>query len=194
MPKISSLFPEDKNYAVFLQGLKERIQQAQVKAALAVNKELVLLYWQIGREILARQRQEGWGSKVIERLAKDLKLEFPKMQGCSRTNLMYVRAFADAYPDEQFIHQLGGQIPWKHNCVILDKVKVHEERVWYIQQTIANGWSRNVLSIQIETGLYGRQGTAITNFEQVLPSPQSDLARQLLKSPVVRLIDTRPLV
>lgn len=183
MPKLPSLLPEDENYAAFLRGLKDRIQHAQVRAALAVNQELVLLYWHIGREILARQKQEGWGSKVIERLARDLKREFPDMQGFSRTNLLYMRAFADAYPDEEFVHQLGGQIPWKHNCVVLDKVKDPQERLWYIQQTIENGWSRNILSIQIETGLYKRQGSAITNFERALPAPQSDLARQILKSP-----------
>jgi len=180
-----SLFPPD-TYNDFLKGLKSRIRQAQVKTALAVNKELVLLYWQIGREILARQQQEGWGSKVIQRLAKDLKREFPDIQGFSRTNLMYMRAFAEAWPDEQFVHQLGGQIPWRHNCTILDKVKDPTKRLWYIQQTIENGWSRNILGIQIESGLYERQGGAVTNFERTLPPTQSDLAQQLIKDPYVR--------
>jgi predicted nuclease of restriction endonuclease-like (RecB) superfamily len=171
------------NYDAFLTELKARIRQAQVKAALAVNKELIVLYWQIGREILSRQQQAGWGTKVIERLAKDLKREFPDMKGFSRTNLMYMRAFAEAWPDEQFVHQLGGQIPWKHNCIIISKIKDQALRIWYIQKTVEYGWSRNILEMQIETGLHQRQGEAVTNFERTLPPVQSDLARQLIKDP-----------
>ncbi|MBD2090665.1 DUF1016 domain-containing protein [Microcoleus sp. FACHB-1515] len=180
MPKQTSLFPDD--YDDFFRSLKERIRSTQVKAALAVNRELVLLYWQIGREILQRQQEEGWGAKVIERLARDLRLEFPDIAGFSRTNLLYMRAFAEAYPDESIVHQLGGQIPWKHNCAIIDKVKDPEQRIWYIQKTIENSWSRNVLIHQIDGDLYSRQGGALTNFEQTLPAPQSDLAQSLLKS------------
>lgn len=111
MPKSGSLFPIDENYTAFLRSLKERIQQAQIKAALAVNKELTLLYWQIGREILTRQQQEGWGTKIVDQLAKDLKREFPDIKGFSSRNLKYMRAFAGAYPDEQFVQQLAAQIP-----------------------------------------------------------------------------------
>jgi predicted nuclease of restriction endonuclease-like (RecB) superfamily len=179
-----SLFPENlSNYDAFLSILKQRIRTAQVRAALAVNQELVLLYWQIGREILQRQQAEGWGTKVIERIAKDLKREFPEIKGFSRTNLLYMRAFAEAYPDDQFVQQAAGQIPWFHNCVLLDRVKVPEQRVWYIQQTIENGWSRAILEMQIESRLYERQGSAVTNFSQTLPKPQSDLAQQLIKDP-----------
>lgn len=180
MPKQASLFPD--NYDDFFHNLKERIRSTQVKAALAVNQELVLLYWQIGREILQRQQEEGWGAKVVDRLAQDLKIEFPEMTGFSPRNLKYMRAFAEVYPDEAFVHQLGAQIPWKHNCTILDKLKDPEQRVWYIQKTIENGWSRSVLTHQIDTDLYSRQGGALTNFQQVLPAPQSDLAQSLLKS------------
>ncbi|MGL6342009.1 MAG: PDDEXK nuclease domain-containing protein, partial [Waterburya sp.] len=171
------------NYDEFLKTLSERIRTAQVKAALAVNKELVLLYWQMGKDILNRQDTEGWGAKVIDKLAKDLKAEFPDMKGFSRTNLLYMRSFAKAYPDEQIVQQLVGQIPWGHNVRILDAVKDDSERLWYIQQTIENGWSRAVLEYQIESQLYSRQGKAITNFDQALPKPQSDLAQQILKSP-----------
>jgi predicted nuclease of restriction endonuclease-like (RecB) superfamily len=170
-------------YDAFLHDLKHRIQTAQVKAALSVNREMVLLYWQIGRDILNRQDSEGWGTKVIERLAKDLRNEFPQMTGLSRTNLLYMRAFAEAYPDESIVQQAVGQIPWGHNIRILDMVKGQELRLWYVQQTIVNGWSRNVLGLQIESRLHERQGEAITNFEAVLPKPQSDLAQQLLKDP-----------
>lgn len=111
MPKQSSILPGDDQYAAFLNSLKTRIRTAQVKAALAVNRELVLLYWQLGRDILARQEAEGWGAKVIERLAKDLKQEFPDVKGFSRSNLLYMRSFAEAYPDEQIVQQVVGQIP-----------------------------------------------------------------------------------
>lgn len=183
-PAVSkTLFSLPDDYDAFLNDLKERIRTAQIRAALAVNKELILLYWQIGQDILARQRQQGWGAKVIQKLAKDLKKTFPDLKGFSRTNLLYMRAFAEAYPDEEFVQQLAGQIPWFHNCVLLDKVKDDIERQWYIQKTIENGWSRNVLVMQIETNLYQRQGSAITNFKQTLPQTESDLAHQILKSP-----------
>ncbi|MBD2207446.1 DUF1016 domain-containing protein [Calothrix sp. FACHB-1219] len=178
-----SLFPELSNYDAFISILKQRIRTAQVRAALAVNQELVLLYWQIGREILQRQQAEGWGTKVIERIAKDLKREFPDIRGFSSRNLKYMRAFAEAYPDEQIVQQAAAQIPWFHNCVLLDRVKAPEQRVWYIQQTIENGWSRAILEMQIESRLYERQGSAVTNFSQTLPKPQSDLAQQLIKDP-----------
>ena len=172
-----------KDYAEFLQSLKQRISNAQIKAALAVNRELVLLYWQIGREILERQKAQGWGAKIIQQLSNDLRVAFPDMKGFSRTNLLYMRSFAENYSDEQFVQQVAGQIPWFHNCVILDKAKTLQEREFYIHKTVENGWSRNVLVLQIESKLFDRQGKAITNFEMTLPKPQSDLANQLLKDP-----------
>lgn len=170
-------------YNDFLRELKERIRSAQVRAVLAVNRELVLLYWQIGRDILTRQQQQGWGAKVIDRLATDLRSSFPEMKGFSPRNLKYMRAFAEAYSDEQFVQQVVARIPWGHNVRILDAVKDPTERLWYVQQIIQQGWSRNILAHQIESGLYHRQGKAITNFEQTLPKPQSELAQELLKDP-----------
>jgi predicted nuclease of restriction endonuclease-like (RecB) superfamily len=170
-------------YDDFLQDLKERIRNSQVRAALSVNRELVLLYWQIGCEILHRQQQQGWGAKVIEKLAKDLKREFPEISGFSRSNLLYMRAFAEAYPNEQIVQQAVGQIPWGHNVRILDGIKDSQERLWYVRQTIENGWSRNVLIHQMESDLYRRLGEATTNFDRVLPPSQSDLAQQMLKDP-----------
>jgi len=178
---VSELLPPD--YPAFLQSLKERIRQAQVRAALSVNRELVLLYWQIGREILNRQEQEGWGAKVIDRLAQDLRQAFPQMKGFSPRNLKYMRAFAQAYPEEAFVQQAAAQIPWFHNCLILDRLKDPAEREWYIRACIQHGWSRAILEAQIETGLYRRQGAALTNFAQTLPPPSSDLAQQVLKDP-----------
>ncbi|RCJ41516.1 hypothetical protein A6769_00980 [Nostoc punctiforme NIES-2108] len=170
-------------YEDFLTELKTQISSAQLRAAVAVNKELLLLYWQIGRDILNRQQQQGWGAKVINRLAADLQKAFPEMKGFSLRNLKYMRAFAEAYPDEQLVQQAAALIPWFHNCVLLDKVKDSSEREWYIQQTIQHGWSRNILVHQIESKLYHRQGKATTNFNHTLPQAQSELAQQLLKDP-----------
>jgi len=172
-------------YGELLENLKSRIRTARVQAALAVNRELVLLYWDIGRSILERQQQEGWGAKVIERLADDLRREFPDMKGLSRANLFYMRAFAEAYPDREFVQQVAGQLPWFHNVTVLTKVKDPSERKWYLRACVEHGWSRAVLLHQIESKLYERQGKAITNFERTLPAPQSDLARSLLKDPYV---------
>ena len=172
-----------RGYEKFLGELKERTRSAQLKAAVSVNQELVLLYWQIGRDILARQKEHGWGAKVIDRLAGDLRREFPGMEGFSPRNLKYMRAFALAWPEEAIVQQAAAQIPWFHNCVLLDKVKDQSEREWYVQETINNGWSRNVLVHWIESDLYERQGKASTNFERSLPRLQSDLARELLKDP-----------
>jgi predicted nuclease of restriction endonuclease-like (RecB) superfamily len=180
---MSDLTPNLPGYEEFLRDLKQRIQTAQIKAALAVNRELVLLYWSIGRDVLTRQQEQGWGAKVITRLSADLRREFPEMKGFSRTNLLYMRAFAEAYPDEAIVQQVSGQIPWFHNCVLLDKVNNEEERLWYARATIEHGWSRPVLVHHIETKLYERQGKAITNFQRTLPAPQSDLAQQVLKDP-----------
>jgi predicted nuclease of restriction endonuclease-like (RecB) superfamily len=166
-----------------LRELKERIHTAQQRATLAVNRELVLLYWQIGRDILDRQAEQGWGTKVIERLAHDLRTAFPDMKGFSRTNLMYMRAFAGSWQDESIVQQVAGQLPWGHNMVLLDKLSEQEARIWYAQKAIENNWSRNVLVMQIETRLIERQGNAISNFEQRLPKPDSDLARESIKDP-----------
>ena len=178
---IPATVPE--GYREFLLGLKLRIQQAQLKAALAVNRELILLYWQIGRDILERQERAGWGARIVERLAQDLHREFPEVKGFSPRNFKYMRAFAEAWPDEAIVQQLVAQLPWGHNVRLLDKIQDPAERAWYVEQAIQNGWSRNILVMQIESGLYRRQGKAQTNFARTLPSLQSDLAQQLLKDP-----------
>ncbi|MDQ2995494.1 MAG: PDDEXK nuclease domain-containing protein [Chloroflexota bacterium] len=170
-------------YEGLLHSFKERIAGAQLRAVLAVNRELVLLYWQLGREILEQQRQHGWGARVVDRLARDLHRAFPDQKGFSPRNLKYMRAFAEAWPDEPFVQQVAAQIPWFHNCMLLEKVGDPERRVWYAQQTIVQGWSRNILVQQIDSGLYERQGRALTNFDRTLPPARSDLARQLLKDP-----------
>ncbi|MCC6841129.1 MAG: DUF1016 family protein [Flavobacteriales bacterium] len=172
-----------KGYAELLAALKERIRAAQLRAVIAVNHELVTLYWHIGKEIMERQGKQGWGAKVVERIARDLHREFPGMGGFSRSNLLYMRAFAEAYPKASIVQQLVGQIPWGHNVLLMAKVKRPEHRLWYAQATIANGWSRAVLDAQIATHAHRRQGKAITNFKRTLPAGRSDLAQQALKDP-----------
>jgi predicted nuclease of restriction endonuclease-like (RecB) superfamily len=178
-----SLVPTPEGYALWLADLKTRIHIAQQRAALTVNRELVLLYWQIGRDILQRQAEQGWGTKVIDRLAHDLRVAFPGMKGFSRANLMYMRAFADAWPDAAIVQQAVGQLPWGHNLVLLTKLKEPEQRLAYAQAAIEHGWSRNVLNIHIETRRLERTGQAITNFAERLSEPGSDLAQQSLKDP-----------
>lgn len=171
-----------KDYYAFLQSIKQDIQTSRVKAALAVNKELILLYWRIGNEILNRKKEQGWGSEVVKALAQDLKHHFPEMKGFGERNLVYMQTFAASYSDYEFTQQAAAQIPWFHNCVILDKVKEDQNRVWYIQKTIENGWSRNVLEMHIEAQSHLKLGAAQTNFAVTLPNPTSDLAQQLIKS------------
>ncbi|GAA3998526.1 hypothetical protein GCM10022408_06790 [Hymenobacter fastidiosus] len=175
--------PLPSDYPQFLAELEGHIRETQVRAALAVNSELVQLYWRIGRQILQRQQQQGWGAKVVDQLAQDLRQEFPEASGFSSRNLKYMRAFAQAWPDASIVQQLVAQIPWGHNVRLLDKVADPTERTWYVQQTIENGWSRNVLAAQVESGLYHRQGRAVSNFSRTLPAPQSELAQQILKDP-----------
>ena len=178
-----SLPPTPAGYADWLAELKTRIHAAQQRAALAVNRELVLLYWQIGRDILARQASQGWGAKVIERLSHDLRTAFPQMKGFSPRNLKYMRAFAEAWPDAEFVQAVLAQLPWYHQLALLDKLPDAESRRWYAAKAMEHNWSRNVLVMQIETRLRERSGTAVTNFAQCLPQPQSDLARESLKDP-----------
>ncbi len=170
-------------YNKFLQRLKERVASSRYKAALSVNSELTLLYHHIGTQILQAQERQGWGAKVIDQLSKDLAAEFPEMKGFSTRNLKYMRKFAAEYPDSQFVQQAVAQLPWGHIVTIMYSVSDEDERMFYINEARTNGWSRNILSMQIETNLFKRQGNAVTNFKDKLPSPQSDLAQNTLKNP-----------
>ncbi len=178
-----ALEPMPQQYTDWLNDLKHRIHIAQQKASFAVNRELVLLYWQIGNDILNRQQQQGWGAKVIERLAHDLRTAFPYMKGFSPRNLKYMRSFAVAWNDLEFVQAVLAQLPWYHHLALLDKLDTQDARIWYAQKAIEHNWSRNVLVMQIETRLLERQGAAVTNFEQRLPKPDSDLARESIKDP-----------
>jgi len=176
---------ELEGYGDFLADIKKRTQTAQMQAALSLSREVVWLYWQIGAEVRERQVRHGWGAKIVDRLAADLKAAFPGVAGFSRTNLLYMRTFAEAFPDPAIIQQLldNSPLPWGHHIRLLDRVKDAGQRLWYLRAAHEYGWSRAVLELQIESGLYGRQGQALTNFSRTLPPPQSDLAQQILKDP-----------
>lgn len=174
---------QPEGYAEWLVSLKERIRSAQQRAVLAANSELITLYWQIGRDILERQKHQGWGAKVVGRLSEDLKREFPEQKGFSYRNLLFMRMLADICPAESIVKQAVSQLPWGHVIHLIQKVKIDTEREWYARATVEYGWSRAVLIHQIESGLYHRQGKAITNFDKQLPAPQSELAQQTLKDP-----------
>ena len=177
-------------YLNTVESIKQEIRAAQYRASVSVNRELLLLYHTIGNTINAHKT---WGNKFIESLSADIKLAFPDASGYSVRNLKYMAKFALAYPDEEFVQQPVAQIPWGHNTVLLDKLSSPEERLWYAEKVIENGWSRNVLIHQIEGGLYQRQAIAskITNFEARLPASQSELALQTMKDPY--LFDFIPL-
>jgi predicted nuclease of restriction endonuclease-like (RecB) superfamily len=205
--------PLSPGYGRLLADIKARVRAGQIRASLAANREMLVLYWDIGRMILDRQKAEGWGAKVIDRLSRDLQNAFPGQQGFSPRNLKYMRAFAEAWPETvivqqpvaqlagsgeiivqaplaqssttvaAIVHQAGAQLPWKHHCLLLDKLAAPAERLWYAAKAVEHGWSRDVLALQIESGLHTRQGKAVTNFKTTLPPPQSDLAQQITKDP-----------
>lgn len=190
-------------FSALLEDVKARIRIAQTRAVLSVNAELVHLYWDIGRLIDQRKQQEGWGAGVIPRLARELRNELPEVKGFSERNIKLMVQFAQEYPAafgepatirQPAVAQLpaGGkgqplvaQIPWSHNVLLMQRVKDVSARAWYMQQTLANGWTRDVLGLMIGSQAHLRQGKAVTNFDQLLPSPQSDLARQTLKDPYI---------
>lgn len=188
----------DKGYKDWLIALKQKVRTAQLKAAVAVNTELIMLYWELGKMIT--EKQTAWGSKFLLQLAKDLTSEFPDMQGFSETNLKYCRLFyqytvkspqvEDHLPstirpqaEGELLLPVFKQIPWGHIKLIINKIKDPKEALFYAQSTLENGWSRSILSLQIEANLFQRQGKAINNFKNTLPETTSDLAQQLLKDP-----------
>ena len=171
-------------YLSIVENIKREITVAQYRAAVHVNTDLLLLYYDIGCVI---NEHKSWGNKFIDNLATDIRIAFPESKGYSVRNLKYMAKFAEAYPDREFVQTVSAQIPWSHNIAILEKVKDPEQRIWYIEKTAKNGWSHSVLIHQIESGLYQRQVLAnkVTNFEHRLPSPQSELAVQTMKDPYV---------
>ncbi|MFA7561884.1 MAG: PDDEXK nuclease domain-containing protein [Methanoculleus sp.] len=203
----SSVAPDD--FAALLVDVKERILSARTRAVLAVNAELVRLYWEVGRIIHERQRSEGWGAAVIPRLSLALKNELPEVKGFSERNIKRMLAFFREYPEPgggeivpppvaqitgtspvpppvaQWPGEIFWAIPWAHHVILMEKVKHLPTRLWYMEQTLAHGWSRNVLAMQIDMQTHARQGKAVTNFDALMPHPQSDLAQQTLKDPYI---------
>lgn len=184
----------DQNYLSLLNTLKSDIENARLKVALTVNEQLLELYWKIGDNIYSQRAVEGWGTKIIERLSNDLKKSFPDMTGISPRNLKYMQTFAEAYPSflQAPLAKIGSpailqvplaKLPWYHHITLLDKVKDAEERVFYIEQAVQKGWSRNLMMNQVESDLYSRKGKAVTNFSVTLPPIQSDLAKEIFKDP-----------
>ncbi|MBI5273615.1 MAG: DUF1016 domain-containing protein [Chlamydiales bacterium] len=175
-------------YSELLSELKEKIRNAQLKATLTVNEELIKLYWDIGKTIIERHRKEKWGSKTVDSIGIDLQKAFPGIAGFSRSNIFYMRSFYLAY---EIVQQAVGQlnflpifrIPWGHNIVLITKLKDNDQRLWYAEQAIKNGWSRNTLVMWIESALHKRKGKAVNNFALTLPEPHSDLAVESLKDP-----------
>jgi predicted nuclease of restriction endonuclease-like (RecB) superfamily len=171
------------DYAAWLADLKARIHRERLRVVLASNAVMVLLYWDIGRSILDKQADQGWGSRVIDRLAADLRDAFPEMKGFSPRNLKYMRAFAAAWPDRKIVQASLAQLPWYHHIALLEKLDSPEPRLWYAAKTLEHGWSRNILAVQIETQAHRRHGKAQTNFPATLPQPDSDMAVQVFKDP-----------
>ena len=176
----NTMLMNSNEYLHIVESIKQDIRTAQYRAVVSVNREMLILYHSIGEVINAHKT---WGSKFVENLAADIKLSFPGATGYSVRNLKYMAKFAEAYPGDEFAQQPVAQIPWGHNVVLLDKLSSTEERLWYAERSAENGWSRNVLVHQIESGLYQRQVLVekVSNFEKRLPSPQSELAAQTMK-------------
>lgn len=176
----------DKDYAGFLQGLKHKLKKAQIKAAYSVNAELIKFYWSTGLDIIKIQETKQWGSKFLEQLSHDMRKILPEMKGLSKRNLEHMRRFAELYPPEEFAKQAVSQLPWGHIIKLMQSTSSNDARNWYASQASQHGWSRSVLGLQIDSQLFERQANnaqKITNYEKHLPSPQSDLARDLLKDP-----------
>jgi len=173
--------PQD--YAAVLEALKRRIAGERLRVVLSANAAMVQLYWDIGRVILQRQAEEGWGAKVIDRLSSDLRRAFPGMKGLSPRNLKYMRAFAEAWPTRAIVQRVVAQLPWRQNIALLEHLNDPEERLWYARNTIEQGWSQPILCLQIEGAAYHRHGKAITNFPATLPPADSDMAAQVFKDP-----------
>lgn len=176
-----------QGYDALLKDLKTRVHKARMSAALAANAELVALYLDIGKAILARQADEGWGTNIVERLAKDLRVAFPDMKGLSSRNFRYMRNLAQICHDSPILQQVVAKLPWGHIITLTEKLKADNERLWYALKAIEHGWSRAVLQVQIETQLHARQVDAlkVSNFKDRLPELQSDMAQGVLKDPYI---------
>lgn len=183
IPVAATALEFGSDYETFIIRLKEQVQASRVKITLQANTELVCLYWQIGNAILCEQEKQGWGAKVVDRISQDLKDTFPDMQGFSPRNLKDMRRFAAVWPDFQIVRQVVAQLPWGSNILLMQKLSNSEDRLWYAQKALEEGWSRNMLSLMIERDELGRCGAAPNNFPVALPPAESDMASQIFKDP-----------
>ena len=179
-PKLSEM---SDSYLQFIEKIKDTIQQQRISVVLNANASMICPYWNIGQAILQKQSDEGWGARVIDRIAADIKTSFPEMSGFSPRNIKYMRKFAQCWPDFGFVQQVVAQIPWRTNRILLDKLRNQNSRIWYAQKVIENGWSSAVLELQIQSGLMERSGKTVNNFPAALPPLDSDMANQVFKDP-----------
>ena len=170
-------------YLKFIEEVKSEIQKQRISVVLNANSSMTCLYWNIGRGILKKQEEEGWGTKIIDRMAKDLKDAFPEMSGFSPRNIKYMRKFAESWPDFEIVQRVVAQIPWRTNISLMDKLKDEESRIWYAYKVIENGWSKTILDLQIESRLMERSGRSVNNFSEALPPADSDMVNQVFKDP-----------
>jgi len=178
------LVQQNQEYKIWLKELKNKIRKTQIKASQAISQIILELYWDLGKDMIEKQKKSNWGSNFIEQLSIDLKHEFPEINGFSRRNLYAIRQWYSFYSEQfEFVPQVVAQIPWGHNRLIISKIKELNQALFYAQETIENGWGRDVLESQIENKLFDRKGRALTNFTKTLPDPQSDLAKQTIKDP-----------
>ena len=185
-------------YSALLTEVKARIHRAQTKAIFAVNSQLLMLYWEIGRLLISQQSKAGWGARVLRKLSNDIRRDLPELKGFSVRNLELMTQFFREYPEIGILHgskypnkrdlftqQLVAQLPWGHNILLIQKLKNLKTRAWYMREAAAQGWSKNVLQMMIESAAHKRQGSALSNFESILPAPQSDLAQRALNDPYI---------
>lgn len=182
-PVASNISEMSDDYLEFINDIKDKIKKQRMTIVLNANSSMICLYWSIGKAILEKQEKEGWGAKVIDRMAQDIKDTFPDMSGFSPRNIKYMRKFAECWQDFQFVQQVVAQIPWRTNRMLLDKLDDKEKRVWYAYKTIENGWSSTILELQIESQLMERTGNSTNNFSVALPPLESDMANQIFKDP-----------
>lgn len=182
-PIAPNLSEMSDGYLQFIEDIIKEIKKQRISTILNANSDMIYLYWNIGKAILKKQREEGWGTRVIDRMAKDLKDEFPDMSGFSPRNIKYMRKFAECWPDLEIVQRVVAQIPWRTNRMLLDKLDDQESRIWYAYKTLENGWSSTILELQIQNGLMERSGKSINNFPIALPPVDSDMANQIFKDP-----------
>ena len=184
-PVQSELNDLPESYVVFFKEVKQKILTERLKTTISANCAMIILYWEIGKTILIRQKNEGWGSKVIDRLSYDLKEAFPDMSGFSPRNLKYMRKFAEEWPEREIVQRTVALIPWRSNITLLDKLNNPQLRLWYAQKTVEKGFGKDMLIFQIETKLHLRQGSSLNNFKSSLPPFDSDMTAQIFKDPYV---------